>query len=131
MFGSFPPSPLVGLRLQVYSGLGADIVYGIITLIFPLDRPNLRESSRNLRLDSDSTEAIMGIFKEICETRVVGSRLQYLGMKQRLQQAISRGWVEPVPVMKPSRFSPDQEWFRDTKTGEIYRLDPPGERGGW
>jgi hypothetical protein len=73
----------------------------------------------------------MGIFKEICETRQVGSRLQYLGMKKRLEEAISRGWVERVPVMKPSRFSPDQEWFRDTETGEIYCLDPPGERGGW
>jgi hypothetical protein len=28
MFGSFPPSPLVGLRLQSLLGLGADIVMG-------------------------------------------------------------------------------------------------------
>ena len=33
MFGSFPPSPLVVSASKVYSGLGADIVYGIITLI--------------------------------------------------------------------------------------------------
>jgi hypothetical protein len=32
MFGSFPPSPLVVGASKVYSGLGADIVYGIITL---------------------------------------------------------------------------------------------------
>jgi hypothetical protein len=33
MFGSFPPSPLVGLRLQSVLGPGrANIVYGIITL---------------------------------------------------------------------------------------------------
>ena len=32
MFGSFPPSPLVVSASKVYSGLGADIVYGIITL---------------------------------------------------------------------------------------------------
>jgi len=32
MFGSFPPGPLVGCASKVYSGLGADIVYGIITL---------------------------------------------------------------------------------------------------
>jgi len=33
MFGSFHPSPLVVSASKVYSGLGADIVYGIITLI--------------------------------------------------------------------------------------------------
>jgi hypothetical protein len=36
MFGSFPPSPLVVSASKVYSGLGADIVYGIITLIITL-----------------------------------------------------------------------------------------------
>lgn len=44
----------------------------------------------------------MGVFKEICETREVGGRLHYLGVKKRLQEAISRGWVEQVPVMKPN-----------------------------
>ena len=73
----------------------------------------------------------MGIFKEICETRTVGGRLHYFGVKQRLQEAISRGWVEQVVVMKPHPLSPDEEWFRDKETGEIYRLVPPGERGGW
>ena len=73
----------------------------------------------------------MGIFKEICETREVSGRLAYLSVKQRVEEAISRGWVERVPVMKPSRFSPDQEWFRDKETGEIYRLVPLDERGGW
>jgi hypothetical protein len=33
MFGSFPPSPLVVSASKVYSGLGADIVYGIISFI--------------------------------------------------------------------------------------------------
>ena len=61
----------------------------------------------------------------------MGNRLQYFGMKERLQQAISRGWVEQIPVMKPNRFSPDEEWFRDMETGEIYRLVLSGERGGW
>jgi hypothetical protein len=36
MFGSFPPSPLVVCASKVYSGIGADIVYGIITLKIPL-----------------------------------------------------------------------------------------------
>jgi hypothetical protein len=35
MFGSFPSSPLVVCASKVYSGLGADIVYGIITLRIP------------------------------------------------------------------------------------------------
>src|SRR5579863_7367861 len=34
MFGSFPPSPLVVSASKVYSGLGADIVYGIIACLF-------------------------------------------------------------------------------------------------
>jgi hypothetical protein len=46
----------------------------------------------------------MGIFKEICETRVVGSRLQYLGMKQRLQQAISRRVAHAFDLVFHSRF---------------------------
>ena len=33
MFGSFPPSPLVGLRLQSLLGPGSRHCYGIITLI--------------------------------------------------------------------------------------------------
>jgi hypothetical protein len=32
MFGSFPPSPLVGLRLQSLLGPGSRHCYGIITL---------------------------------------------------------------------------------------------------
>jgi len=35
MFGSFPPSPLVGLRLQSLLGPGSRHCYGIITLIVP------------------------------------------------------------------------------------------------
>jgi hypothetical protein len=35
MFGSFPPSPRVVSASKVYSAMGADIVYGIITLKMP------------------------------------------------------------------------------------------------
>jgi len=35
MFGSFPPSLWLVCASKVYSGLGADIVYGIITLKMP------------------------------------------------------------------------------------------------
>ena len=36
MFGSFPPSPLVGLRLQSLLGPGSRHCYGIISLIDPI-----------------------------------------------------------------------------------------------
>jgi hypothetical protein len=39
MFGSFPPSLWLVCASKVYSGLGADIVYGIITLIDPAGWP--------------------------------------------------------------------------------------------
>jgi hypothetical protein len=73
----------------------------------------------------------MTIFKEIHELRVIGSKPEFLELKRKLSEAISRGWVEQIEVMRPSRFSPNQEWYRDKETGEIYSLDPPGERGGW
>ncbi len=73
----------------------------------------------------------MGVFKEIYELRQVSGKLAYLGVKRRIEEAISRDWVERVPVMKPNRLCPDEEWFRDKETGEIYRLVPAGERGGW
>jgi hypothetical protein len=71
----------------------------------------------------------MGIFREIYELRYV-SPGGHVYIKQRLAYAIERGWVEQVPVMKPNRFSPNEEWFRDKEAGEIYRLDPGSERGG-
>jgi hypothetical protein len=41
---------------------------------------------------------------------------------------MSRGYVERIPVMKPHRWVPDEEWYRDKKTGEIYSLVPPEEK---
>jgi hypothetical protein len=72
----------------------------------------------------------MAIFKEICETREVGGKDHFRGIKHKLAEAISHGWVEQIAVMKPNRLLPNEEWYRDTETGEIYRLVPPGERGG-
>jgi hypothetical protein len=70
----------------------------------------------------------MGIFKEMHEQRIVWD---YRELRRKLSEAISGGYVEQVPVMKPNRFSPNQEWYRDKETGQIYSLDPPDERGGW
>jgi hypothetical protein len=72
----------------------------------------------------------MTIFKEIYEMRVIGSKGVFKEMKRKLAEAISRGWVEQIAVMKPNKFRPDEEWYRDTETGEIYRLEPPDERTG-
>lgn len=73
----------------------------------------------------------MTIFKEMHETREVGSQQDYEELKRTLLDAISRGYVEQIPVMKPNRFLPRQTWYRDRETGQIYSLVPPDDRGGW
>jgi len=67
------------------------------------------------------------------EQRVFESDRDYQELRRMLSEAISRGYVEQIPVMKPSRFSPNREWYRDKETGEIYSLDAPEEkiRGWW
>jgi hypothetical protein len=71
----------------------------------------------------------MSIFKEMHELRTI-SKAGFLRLKGMIADAISRGYVEQIPVMKPNPFLPNREWYRDKETGEIYFLDPPGERGG-
>ncbi|MGA2376810.1 MAG: hypothetical protein ABSF72_14915 [Candidatus Sulfotelmatobacter sp.] len=76
----------------------------------------------------------MGIFKEIYEPRVFSSDWEYRELRRKLSEAISRGYIEQIPVMEKSRrFSLKKEWFRDKETGEIYYLiGPDGKsRGGW
>jgi hypothetical protein len=76
----------------------------------------------------------MGTFKEIYEQRVFNSEWEYRELRRKLSEAISRGYVEQVPLIKkPNRFSLKQEWYRDTETGEIYCLiEPDGKiRGRW
>ena len=75
----------------------------------------------------------MGISKEMYEQRVFNSDWEYKEIRRKLSEAISRGYVGQVPVMKPRRFAPDREWYRDKETGEIYSLDAPEEkiRGWW
>ena len=77
------------------------------------------------------TVRMMTIFREIQEWREVGSKAAFLGLKHRLSEAIARGWVEQIALMRPSKFSRNEEWYRDTETGEIYHLVPPDERGWW
>jgi hypothetical protein len=74
----------------------------------------------------------MGIFKEMYEQRSFASDRDYWELRRMLSEAISRGYVEQIPVMKPHQYAPEREWFRDKETGEIYSLDAPDERiRGW
>jgi hypothetical protein len=70
------------------------------------------------------------IFKEMHETRVVNPGWDYRELLRMLSEAIARGYVEQVPVMKPHRYAPRRR-YREKETGVIYSLDPPGERPGW
>jgi hypothetical protein len=47
------------------------------------------------------------IFKEMHETRVVDPGWDYRELLRMLSEAIARGYVEQVPVMKPHRTHPD------------------------
>lgn len=75
----------------------------------------------------------MAIFKEMYEMRLFNSDWEYRELRRMLSEAISRGYVEQVPVMKPHPFVPREEWYREKETGEIYSLVPPEEksRGQW
>ena len=77
----------------------------------------------------------MSIFRDMHGKRIFDSQKEYAELQRMLAEAISRGYVEQVPVMKPSQFSPLQKWYRDKESGEIYRLDPPDpespDRGWW
>jgi hypothetical protein len=48
----------------------------------------------------------MGTFKEMYEQRIFNSEWEYRELRRKLSEAISRGYVEQVPVIKkPNRFS--------------------------
>lgn len=59
---------------------------------------------------------------------------EYRELRRMLSEAVSRGYVEQIPVMKKqNRFPLPREWYRDKETGEIYSLlAPEGKiRGSW
>jgi hypothetical protein len=72
----------------------------------------------------------MSIFKEMHELRTVGSPNDCRELLRKLAIAISRGWVEQIPVMKPHPMAPNETWYRDKETGQIYSLHPFDERPG-
>jgi hypothetical protein len=51
----------------------------------------------------------MGIFKEMYEQRVFNSDWEYTELRRKLSEAISGGYVEKIPVMKPHRWAPRRE----------------------
>ncbi len=83
-------------------------------------------------MPSKSATELMGIFKEMREQRQFESDWEYRELKRKLSEANSRGNVEQVSVMKPSRFFLSGD-HRDNETGEIYSLVEPEEkiRGRW
>jgi hypothetical protein len=64
--------------------------------------------------------------------RTFESSRNYRELHRMLSEAIERGYVEQIPVIKPS-WSYREIWYRDKETGEIYALTEPGERsfGHW
>jgi hypothetical protein len=75
----------------------------------------------------------MGVFKEMHEGRHFESVRDYAELRRMLSEAISRGCVEQITVIRPMWSSRGEEWYRDRETGELYYLVPPGERsqGRW
>jgi len=69
----------------------------------------------------------MSVFEEMYAQRVFTSDWEYKELRRKLSEAISRGYVEQIPVMKPHRWAPRREWYRDKETG-----DAPEEKSrGW
>jgi hypothetical protein len=63
MFGSFPPSPLVGLRLQSLPGPGSRHCYGIITLIDTVASQSQPGWSAEIEIVSETDERHFEGFK--------------------------------------------------------------------
>ena len=64
------------------------------------------------------------IFNEMHQTRVIDPGRDYHELLRMLSEAIARGNVEPVPVMRPRRPAPSRTWYREKETGDINSLDP-------
>ena len=73
----------------------------------------------------------MGILREIHAVRVVNPGLDHNELVRMLSEAISGGYVEQIPVMKPHPYAPNRSWYRDKTTGQIYSLDPSDHLPGW
>jgi hypothetical protein len=75
----------------------------------------------------------MSILEEMHPLQNFATQQQFDELKQRLNDAIGRGYVEAIPVIKRWDVPVEEEWYRDKQTGEIFSLvapDPPSD-GRW
>ena len=73
------------------------------------------------------------VFEEMHPFRHFNSWREFDELKRMLAEAISRGFVEEVPVMGSDRMRRFEKWYRDKETGVIYSLaepNPPAQ-GAW
>ena len=75
----------------------------------------------------------MSIFEEMYPYRQFNSLRDFTELKRMLAEAMSRGYVEEVPVMIATEVPTTENWYRDKESGEIYSLMPPEspDRGSW
>ncbi len=73
------------------------------------------------------------IFEEMHPYRHFDSWRSFTDLQRMLREAIDRGYVEEVPVMKTHAMRRVVNWYRDKESGDIYSLVPPDfpARGSW
>jgi hypothetical protein len=71
----------------------------------------------------------MGIFKDMHEQKMFASDWEYRELRRMLSEAVFRGYVEQIPVMKKqTRFSLPREWYRDKEPVKFTLYWRPRER---
>ena len=76
-------------------------------------------------LGSGIREQPVSIFKEMHPYRPFGCYEAYDNLQRMLGEAIERGYVEEVSVMKRHPMRSAETWYREKETGDIYCLNPP------
>jgi hypothetical protein len=76
---------------------------------------------------------MMTIFEEMHPFRRINSWYEFNELKRMLGEAIKRGHVEVIPVIRRWEAQADENWYREKETGIIFSLitpDPPAP-GAW
>jgi hypothetical protein len=68
--------------------------------------------------------------KEMYEMRLFNSLWEYRELRRMLSEAMSRGYVEQIAVMKPHRWVPNEEWYRQRDWGNLLVSAPGGKKQG-
>jgi hypothetical protein len=71
----------------------------------------------------------MSIFDEMWPRRTFDTARDYTELLRMLGEAISRGFVEEVPMTLFGKPRAGDTWYRDKESGTIYSLTEPDERG--